>query len=230
MAFRPGVKLSNEVPAEKVGRRELAQACRELGRRGLNTGRSGNASCLLQHGRILITPTGAVCDSMTEDSFVVFEPDGHIQGTGTPSCEWQMHLGIYREKPEAGSIIHTHADACVVLSCLRRPIPAFHYRVAAFGGHDIPCADYATFGTHDLAHSAISALRLRRACLLANHGMVCYGETVAGTLTAAIELEALARQYLMALQAGEPAVLNEAEMSLVREQLRTYSENLVRRT
>jgi L-fuculose-phosphate aldolase len=222
MALSAGLELVKNAAAENELRRALALAVRELAKRGLNTGTSGNASCLLNDGRILITRTGAACESVTEESLVLMDAEGHVHGRGIPSCEWQMHSAIYSAKAEARSVIHTHSDACVVLSCLRRSIPAFHYRVANFGGNDIQCASYAMFGTPELARSAISALESRQACLLANHGMVCWGKSLSAALNTAIELEALARQYLMALQVGEPVILNETDIASVREGFERY--------
>jgi L-fuculose-phosphate aldolase len=172
--------------------------------------------------RILITPTGARWDLITAESVVNMSFDGRSGTVGIPSCEWQMHVEIYRRKPEASAIVHTHSDACVALSSLRRPIPAFHYMVAAFGGNDVPCASYAPFGTQELACAAAAALDARSACLLANHGMVCHGASLSGAVLAAIAVETLARQYLMALQAGEPVLLTNSEVAVVRERLRSY--------
>jgi L-fuculose-phosphate aldolase len=200
----------------------IANAYRDLGRRNMNHGSSGNISC--RHGdTILITPSGIDFDAVIPDSITVMNSCGEVQGPGTPSCEWEMHLEIYRMKPDARSVVHTHSDACVALSSLRRPIPAFHYMVAAFGGNDIPCASYAAFGSRELARSAAAALATRTACLLANHGMVCHGPNLAATLSTAVELEALARQYLMATQAGVPISLTESEVSTVQERLYVYS-------
>jgi len=223
MALPAAPELVKNVVAETELKHTLAHACRELAKRGMNTGTSGNASCLLEDGRILITRTGAACESITEESLVVIDTEGNVYGRGLPSCEWQMHAAINRAKAAARAVIHSHSDACVVLSCLRRSIPAFHYRVAMFGGDDVQCAGYATFGTPELAHATLAALESRQACLLANHGMVCWGKSLAAALSSAIELEALARQYLMALQVGEPAILNQAEIASVREQLDGYA-------
>jgi L-fuculose-phosphate aldolase len=199
----------------------IADAYRALGQRSMNHASTGNISCR-HEDRILITPSGIDYDAITADSIVAINWRGEVEGRYIPSCEWQMHLEIYRVQPEAGAVVHTHSDACVALSCLRRPIPAFHYMVAAFGGNDIPCAPYAPFGSHELACYATRALASRTACLLANHGMVCHGPILATAISTAIKLETLARQYLMALQAGIPILLTEAQVSAAQEQLEEY--------
>lgn len=171
---------------------------------------------------MLITATGTSWDSVSPNSIVSIDLDGRTRTSGRPSCEWQMHAEIYRRKPEAVASAHTHSDACIVLSSLRRAIPPFHYMVAAFGGIDVLCAPYAPFGTNELASAAVCAMEDRTACLLANHGMVCHSSSLSGTVLAAVTLETLARQYLMALQAGQPILLTDPEMLEARKRLTSY--------
>jgi L-fuculose-phosphate aldolase len=141
---------------------------------------------------------------------------------GTPSSEWALHAAVYRECPEAGFIAHTHADACTALACLGTPLPAFHYMVLQFGGADVRCAPYVTFGTRALAVHAAEAIRGRNACLLANHGMIVFGTTAREALSRAVQLEMLCRQYLLCLSAGTPRLLTEQEMLDARERFKTY--------
>lgn len=86
-------------------------------------------------------------------------------------------------------------------------IPGFHYLVGNFGGSDIPCVPYATFGTEELGALAADALSKRKACLLANHGAICHDIDLTKATTRAHRLEILARQYLLALGAGQPRLL-----------------------
>lgn len=206
---------------ETVQRREIVQTVRELQNHGLNHGNSGNVSVRSQHG-LLITPTGCNAANATEEGIVQIDMDGKVLGDGIPSSEWHMHLAIMVAFPAAKAVIHTHADACVALSCLREPLPAFHYMVAAFGGNNVRCARYATFGTSDLADSAVEALQDRTACLLANHGMIAMGVSLEQTLGTTIKLETLARQYLMALQGGAPEMLSDEEMTKVGNRYKNY--------
>lgn len=217
----------NVLNGEITVRRVVVEAYRELGRRGLNCGSTGNVSCRL-NGNILITPTGADGESIEENMLVLLDSDGEAVGPGTPSSEWPMHLEIYNRKPHAMAIAHTHSDACVALACTRQSIPSFHYMIATFGGNDVPCAAYAPFGSAELARVAADALSDRTACLLANHGMVCYGASLESVVDAAVTLETLARQYLLTIQAGAPVLLNQQEMSVVYERYLTYRLNCCR--
>jgi L-fuculose-phosphate aldolase len=187
---------------------------------GLAPGTTGNVSLRLDDG-MLITPSGVPYDLMTREDLVEVDGRGRPRG-GTPSTEWRLHQGLYAARPEIGAIVHTHSRHATALSCLRRGIPAFHYMVAAAGGDDIRCADYATFGSAELAVSAAAALAGRRACLLANHGAVALGADLRAALLLAIEVENLAAQYAAALQIGEPVILDASEMARVHERFRTY--------
>ncbi|HET9469508.1 MAG TPA: class II aldolase/adducin family protein [Usitatibacter sp.] len=209
--------------AERGARERLVAAARRLSHGGLNPGRSGNVSERLGAG-FLVTPSALPYDRMGADDMVLVDGSGTARGTRRPSTEWPLHRGIYAARPEAGGIAHTHSPFATTLSCLRRPIPPFHYEVAFAGGRDIRCASYATFGTPELSSEAVTALQGRRACLLANHGVVAFGDTVDAAVELAEKVEALARLYWQALQLGEPALLDEVEMDRVAAKFATYGK------
>ena len=171
---------------------------------------------------MIITPSGCSAETLSAEGLVEMTLDGEADGTAAPSTEWHMHAAIYAADPRAGAIVHTHADACTALACLNEPLPAFHYMVLSFGGDDVRCAPYVTFGTPELAALAAEAMRDRSACLLANHGMIVHGADPAAALRAAVQLEVLARQYLLARSAGTPRLLTAADMQAARERFKTY--------
>lgn len=202
-------------------RQSLLDVVTRLETRGFNHGSSGNVSCRIGED-MLITPTGGNSGNTTPDRLVRLRRDGTVLDGGLPSSEWHMHLAIMNAYPQVNAIVHSHADCCVALSCLAEPIPAFHYMVASFGGNDVPCAPYATFGTRALADGAVAALSKRKACLLANHGMIATGTSLQGAFDLTVKLETLARQYLLACQAGKPAILPDDEMARVIERYTSY--------
>ena len=179
---------------------------------GINHGKSGNVS-LRVPGGFLITPTGMAYEALKPSDIVAISIDGRVRGPRAPSSEWPMHLHILRGRPDAAAVVHTHSPSATALACLRRDIPRFHYMVAAAGGESIRCAPYALYGSEALARHALAALEERKACLLANHGVVALGPDLDAALALALEVERLAEQYLLALQAGEPVLLSEAEMA-----------------
>jgi len=204
-------------------RRQVVAVYREVDRRGLIVASAGNVSHRTARG-MLITPSGCSAETLDPGALVPMTLDGKATGQVAPSSEWAMHAAIYAAYPDAKCVVHTHADACTALACLSEGLPAFHYMIANFGGDDVRCAPYVTFGTPELARLAVEALVGRTACLLANHGMIVHGLTAERALTGAIVLETLCRQYLLARSAGTVRLLTGEEMRAAHERYRTYGQ------
>jgi len=204
-------------------RTAILDAARGMNAQGINRGTSGNVSARGDAG-MLITPSAASYDRLGPDDVVAMALDGegmHPAGA-RPSTDWRLHARIYAARPDVAAILHAHPMYATALACLGRGIPAFHYMVAVAGGSEIACARYATVGTWELADAALEALGPRRACLLANHGLVACGGDPRAALDLAVEVEALAGQYWHALQVGPPIILDDAEMARVLERFRDY--------
>lgn len=204
-------------------REALLSIARRLNPSGLNQGTSGNLSHRVDSG-FLITPTGMEYDALRPEDLVVMRFDGSHEGSRRPSSEWRFHRDILASRPEVNAVLHTHSPNSTAVACLRRSIPAFHYMVSVAGGSDIRCAPYATFGTEELSRHAVAALEGRKACLLANHGLIALGADLPSAFKVAVEVETLAGMYLRALQAGEPVLLDDAEMAVVLEKFKTYGQ------
>ncbi|HSI95369.1 MAG: class II aldolase/adducin family protein [Methylophilaceae bacterium] len=202
-------------------REQLLAISRKLCELGLNRGTSGNASVRDGAG-FLVTPTGMAVEEMTPRDMVWMSIDGKVQGERQPSSEWRFHRDILQARPEVGAVIHTHAMFATTLACLHREIPPFHYMIAVAGGDTIRCAPYAVFGSQALSDAALSALQDRKACLLANHGMIAVGHDLDQALSVAVEVETLCEQYWRTLQAGEPKLLSAEQMTEVMEQFKGY--------
>jgi L-fuculose-phosphate aldolase len=129
-----------------------------------------------------------------------------------------------RHRPDVNAIVHNHAMHCTVLACLRMEIPAFHYMIAVAGGDTIRVAPYARFGTQALSDHALAALEGRKACLLANHGMIAVGTDLEKALALALEVENLASCYWRCLQVTRPAILTAGQIDEVLERIATYGK------
>ncbi len=204
-------------------REAMIATARRMNASGLNQGTSGNLSQRVEDG-FLVTPTGMDYEAMVPEDLVLMRFDGSHEGRRKPSSEWRFHRDILAARPEVGAVLHAHSMFCTTLACLRRGIPSFHYMVAMAGGVDVRCAPYATFGTEELSRHAVAALEGRKACLLANHGMLALGRDLAGALKLAVEVETLAAMYWRVLQVGEPVLLDAAEMAVVLEKFKTYGQ------
>ncbi|MFI0401177.1 MAG: class II aldolase/adducin family protein [Thiolinea sp.] len=204
-------------------RQAIIEQCLWMNASGLNQGSSGNISARYQD-KLIITPTAMAYEQMRPEMLAAISLDDKAEWTGShkPSSEWHFHYDLMRSRPEIGAIVHTHSTYATSLAITRRSIPAVHYMIALFGGNDVRCAEYATYGTQALSDHVLKALQDRKACLLANHGMLVAGENLTKTMWLAAELEALAQQYYQALQLGGAVILSEAEMAEVHAKLANY--------
>lgn len=205
-------------------RAELVARCRELDAGGLNRGASGNVSARL--GEVmLITPSAVPYADLSPEMIAVMPLEaeyGAWEGPLKPSSEWRFHLDLMRARPDIGAVVHTHAPFSTILAIARKPIPAIHYMMAAFGGMEIPCCDYACYGTAGLSRAVLSGMGDLNGCLMANHGMLTVGADLTRATWLAFELEALAHHYVHALQIGGPHLLTEAEMAEAATGFATY--------
>lgn len=205
-------------------REQIVAACKHLDSSGLNRGTSGNVSCR-EGEHFWITPTGVPVDEITPSKIVSLDFEGKVMGPGKPSSEWQFHSAIFKARPEIDAVVHTHAPHATALACLREDLPPFHYMIAIAGGDSVRCAPYALFGTDTLSQHAVTALADRKACLLANHGMITLGRNLDEAMAIAIELESLCQQYLIARQVGHPVLLSADEMRAVIERFKSYGKH-----
>ena len=202
-------------------RESIVAACLEMNRSGLNQGTSGNISLRWKDG-LLITPTSLPYDQMTPDDIVFLGMDGRTEGHNQPSSEWRFHRDIMKAKPDVAAIVHAHPTYSTIIAIMGLEIPPLHYMVAIAGGHTIPCAPYATFGTEALSEHAVAALKDRTACLLEHHGLIATGPTLDKAMWLAVEVETLARQFHGCLQIGGPRLLPVEEIENVRQKMKTY--------
>jgi L-fuculose-phosphate aldolase len=200
---------------------QLLHISQELVLSGLNKGTSGNASVRSTHG-FLVTPSGVPVEALSADGMVHMQWDGNAEPSKKPSSEWRFHRDILQARDDVNAVVHTHSMFATTLACLHREIPAFHYMIAVAGGVNIRCAPYALFGSQALSDVALIALQGRKACLLANHGMIALGRDLAEAFSIAVEVENLAEQYWRALQLGIPYILSDTEMRAVFAQFKGY--------
>ena len=206
-------------------RKDLIAACLEMNALGLSQGTSGNIS--VQYAdRILISPSATPYTKMTPEMVAAIDLSDDMperwEGPLKPSTEWRFHWLAMKQREDVTAVVHAHPPYATALSILRKPIPSCHYMIAAFGGMDVRVADYATFGTVELAYHVVAALEGRTACLMANHGMVAAGVGLEQAMWRAGELEAIARQYHLSLQSGKPHLLSEEQIEETKRMFKGY--------
>jgi L-fuculose-phosphate aldolase len=195
-------------------RADMVAACKKLEAEGLNRGASGNLS--VRRGKdMLITPSAVSYDVIQPRMMAkmpLADKTGAWSGPNKPSSEWRFHRDILRARPDINAVVHTHAPFCTILAIARRPIPAIHYMIAAFGGPDIRVSGYARYGTAELSRHVVAAMEGRNGCLMANHGMVVGAADLTRAVWLANELEALAHQHYHAMAIGGGHVLSDAQI------------------
>jgi L-fuculose-phosphate aldolase len=191
---------------------ELVEACRQLAAAGLVPGTSGNVS--VRNGdQVLLTPKGRALGALRAADLAVVGATGEVL-TGTPTSELELHLAVY-SRYDAGAVVHTHAPHATAVACVVDELPVVHYQLLSVGGA-IRVAPFEPFGTVELASAVCAALAGRRAALLANHGALTYGATLAEAVESALLLEWACSLYLDASRLGRPRVLDERQQAAVR--------------
>lgn len=209
---------------EDEARQQLVDAMRALDARGLNRGTSGNLSVRFGTG-MFVTPSGITPDRLTPDLMVFVDADGSVApDAARPSSEWRMHMGLYQRRADAQAIVHCHARHSTILACAHREIPPLHYMLAVGGGASVPVAPYATFGSDDLADNVAATLDGRRACLMANHGLITLGPSLPVAMAIAEEIEEQAAVYCGTLAIGGPKLLDRAEMGGILDAFGRYGQ------
>lgn len=185
-------------------RAKVLAVAKELDRRGLVEGSSGNVSARVDEERVCLTPSSIPYTELTEDDLVVVDLDGNVlEGDKSPTSEKSIHLECYRAYPEIGGVIHSHPVYATMFAVARQPVPAAIEEVAVYIGGDIPVCDYTMTGSDELGAEVASRLADRAATLVANHGMVTVGATAEKALHAALVVERTAQIVWGARLLGE---------------------------
>ncbi|MFQ5831251.1 MAG: class II aldolase/adducin family protein [Candidatus Thorarchaeota archaeon] len=188
-------------------KKELLEICNEMVDHDLVIGSSGNAS-LRVGDHVLITPSSIPYATMTPDDIMVLDLEGNVvEGERNPSVEAPTHLEIYRQREDAGAVVHSHSVYATALALLHMPLPPVLDEVLPKLGGEIRVTSYAMPGTKELAKNVVEAMDMRSAALIANHGAVCCAKTIRKAMEKAILLERTCKIFLLAKQIAEPKQL-----------------------
>ncbi|MHB1527296.1 MAG: class II aldolase/adducin family protein [Candidatus Dormibacteria bacterium] len=204
----------------------LVEVVREMDRLGFAPGSVGNVSVRVSQGRIAVTPTGVPYKELGSEHIVIVDEDGKIiEGDLEPSSDTPVHLALYRARPGVASVLHCHPPLATTLACLGWPLPPVHYMQASLSPDGrVEVARYAMYGTDELGRNAVVAIgETRQACLLANHGVICLGDSPERALSNAVTLDWVSGVYLRARGlVTEPPELTAAQISEVALKLASY--------
>ena len=208
---------------EKIIRKKIIDAALELEKKGLNQCMAGNISVRWKSG-MLITPSGMEYNKLVVDDIVYVDENFKSYGKRRASIEAPFHMGILKNKDDVNTIVHTHAPYGTALSILGKSIPCYHYMIAFFGGDNIKCSKFELPGSYALAKEAAKVLKNRKACLLANHGIIVTGSNINQALHLAEELEVLCKQITIAKINGSPKLVSKSNMKKVLEAIKSYGK------
>lgn len=190
----------------------LVEAGRRLAAGGLVTGTSGNLS-MRAGPDVLVTGSGTVLGELVAGDLTLVSSTGEVlSGDLPPTSELPLHLAVYRAFPSVGAIAHAHSPASIAVGLTHDVLPPVHYLTVRLGGV-VRVADYATFGSPELATSVVEGLADRSAVLMRNHGSVAHGESVEQACERLELVEWLADVYARAAALGAPRLLSEAELA-----------------
>jgi len=207
----------------------IIDASKYLIKKNLNRGASGNIS--IRNPKVpnflLITPSGIDTQKLNVNDLVSIDLNGNLHSKDNknklkPSSEWRFHCDIYRKKKDINAIVHTHSTYATAVAAVGKNLPAFNYMIAVAGGNNIRCAKYAIFGSKKLSDNAIKSLKDRKACLLANHGLITIGINLTEAIYLAEEIEELCKQYIVSQVIGKPNILSRSQMNQVIKKFKDY--------
>ena len=207
-------------------RQKLIQYGKKMVENNLTFSTGGNLSIRIDDRSFLITPSGMAYESLKERDLVVMTSEGQIlKGDRKPSSEWHMHGAIYNARPEINVLIHTHSPFVSVVSSLGEELPPISYLIASAGTRTVPSARYETFGTKELGEAAVEAMGNCKAVMLANHGLIAGGDTLAQAFSLAQEIEFCAFMYVTALSTGKKInFIPDDKMDEVIEKFKGYGQ------
>ena len=189
---------------------------KQMSAQGLSKGTSGNISIYDKESDLMvISPSGIGYFDTKPEDVVVMKLDGTIvESDRKPSSEWGLHAAFYKEKPGTGAVVHTHSTFCTTFACLNQSIKSVHYVIGGAGVTEIPVAPYRTFGTDELAKSAIGA----------NHGLVASGVNLKKAFSLAVNIEFVAEMQYRTMCIGQPVILTDEQMHASMERSKTYGQ------
>ena len=192
---------------------------------GLTNGTAGNVSIFnREKGLVAISPTGVNYSELTLEMISVVDLNGKLIEGLKPSSELEMHMILYRNREDVNAVIHTHPVYTTVLACLREDLPAIDYMIAVTGATKVRCAEYASYGTKELAENAYKAMGSSLAVILANHGLTTAGKDIANAFNITVQVEYISNLYIKARNIGEPIILPDKEMNSMLERFKTYGQ------
>jgi L-fuculose-phosphate aldolase len=208
-------------------RDEIVRYGKMLHQTGLVAATDGNLSVRLSDGSFLCTPTLMSKGMMEPDDLVMVDSRGHrIAGERNVSSEIAMHLFIYRNRPDVGAVVHAHPPTATGFAAAGIPLDSALCSEIIITLGTVPLASYETPGTPELAEALSPLVGDHDAILMANHGVVTYGEDLSMAYMNMETVEHYAKIALVTHMLGKQKPLSETHVSKLREiRLKYHAQN-----
>jgi L-fuculose-phosphate aldolase len=206
-------------------RADIVEAGRRLWTRGYVASNDGNISVRLDDGRLLMTPASVSKGFMTPDMMVITDLDGRLlEGAPgrKPSSEAQMHLVVYRNRPDIHAVVHAHPPLATGFAVAGVPLDRAVLAEVVTTLGSIPIADYGTPSTRALADAVEPYVKVHDGLLLANHGALALGKDLFGAYYKMETIEHFARISLVARMLGREHLLSREEVERLQQLRGTY--------
>ena len=198
-------------------REEICAVGRLLYDRGYVVSNDGNISVRVAPDRVLITPSGVGKGRMEPEMLVLCNLAGeHIEGARHASSESKMHLMVYRERADVGSVVHAHPPYSTACAICRRPLTERYLTEVVSGLGEVPVTDFAMPSTDEVPESVRPFVRDHDAVLLANHGSLALGATLWQAFDRLETVEQTARIYTLVRLAGGGVEFTEEQAATLR--------------
>ena len=210
-------------------REKIIKYCQKMVKDGLTKGTGGNISICDKNQKIMaITPSGIDYFEMEPKDIVIIDVESGkiIEGDKVPSSELDMHRIFYKYRKGIKAVVHTHSKFATAVSCTSlKGLPAIDYLLAV-AGVDVPCAEYATYGTVKFVKNAFNTMEDRKAVLLSNHGMIAVGENLEEAYNIAENVEFCSEIFCISKSIGTPKILSEKEMLHMIDRFKNYGKRI----
>lgn len=202
----------------KLMQSEVCQTAKDMSNSGLVAGTWGNISARVDDEYMVITPSGMDYSRLFPDQMVIVNMNTlEYEGNLKPSIEAVVHAAIYKDRPEVNGVVHTHSTYALTVATARKDIPPICDDQVQILGGSVRLAGYTMPGTKEMADEVVKALKERAGALIANHGAITVGRSVAEAFTGSNVLEKAAQVYINSMAIGGPVEISQEDIDFFRD-------------